>query len=142
MSHGELLHGSWSEFINLLGIKFTGLHNSLGVRPHHNPDTTPKDKLQPFYVRKCVLIPFLDIMHRVFRNTLFPRVGNKYEVHYYLVDMPLMCQEGLEKSNGPLDVANVMFYELQMVIYNRKVPIYGPTCTTTSRPSGLRPSLP
>ena len=31
--------------MNLLGIKYIGLHNSLGLRPHHNPDTTPKDKL-------------------------------------------------------------------------------------------------
>ena len=111
MTHGEKMTGSWAEFMKLLKINFAGLHNPVGLRPHRNPDTTPKDKLMPFYVRKGVLIPFLDIMHRVFRNTLFPRVGNKDEVHSYLVDMLLMCQEGWTQPNGPLDVSNVMFWE-------------------------------
>ena len=40
-----------------------------------------------------VLNSFLDIMHRIFRNTLFPRIGDKDKVHAYLVDMMIMCEE-------------------------------------------------
>lgn len=89
------------------------------------PGATPKNKLQHLYVRKNVLPPLLDIMHRIFHNTLFPRVGNKDEVHSYLVDILLMCEEGRTKNTGPLDVSDVMLSELKSSISHRKFPIYG-----------------
>lgn len=125
MTNGEKMSGSWIEFMKLLNVPDEVLHNPVGLRPHANPGATPKEKLMPFYLRKNVLPSFLDVMHRIFRNTLFPRVGNKDQVHSYLMDMLLMCEEGRTKNSGPLDVSNVMFCELQMAIYNRKVPIYG-----------------
>ena len=73
-----------------------------------------------------VMPPFLDVMHRIFRNILFPRVGNKDQVHSYLVDMLMMCQKGRTRSSGPLDVSRVMWSELHSVVFNHKVPIYVP----------------
>ena len=60
-----------------------------------------KNKIQPFYVEKklssgkssWVLNSFLDIMYRIFRNSLFPRIGDKDKVQAYLVDMLLLCEE-------------------------------------------------
>ena len=40
-----------------------------------------------------MLNSFLDIMYRIFRNSLFPCIGGKDKVHAYLVDMMLLCEE-------------------------------------------------
>ncbi|KAI4973248.1 hypothetical protein ZWY2020_028956 [Hordeum vulgare] len=68
----------------------------------------------------------MDVMHRIFRNTLFPRIGNKDEVHGYLAEMLLLCEEARTKDTTPLNISDVMFCELWNCIMNRKVPIYGP----------------
>ena len=80
---------------------------------------TPKDALWPFSTRKASetghvsyeLWPFIYIMHRIFRNTLFPRVGNQDMVHSYLVDLLLFYQKD-KGSPEVLDVSHVMFSEL------------------------------
>ena len=70
---------------------------------------------------------FLDILHRVFRETLFPRIGNLDMVHSYLVDMLLFCQREKEQNTGEsLDISHVMWSELLSAISERKCPIYGP----------------
>ena len=71
------------------------------------------------------LWPFLDIMHRIFRNTLFPRVGNLDQVHSYLVDLLLFCQEE-QGSQQVLDVSHVMWSELHSAVMEHKCIIYGP----------------
>lgn len=68
----------------------------------------------------------LDIMHRILRNTLFPRIGNFDEVHGSLPEMLLLCEEAMTKESAPLDISDVMFTKLWNCIIMRKVPIYGP----------------
>ena len=65
-------------------------------------------------------------MHQIFRNTLFPRIGNFDEVHGSLAEMLLLCEEAMTKESAPLDISDVMFTELWNCIMMRKVPIYGP----------------
>ncbi|KAI5016196.1 hypothetical protein ZWY2020_006047 [Hordeum vulgare] len=65
-------------------------------------------------------------MHRIFRNTLLPRSGNFDEVHGYLSEMLLLCEEAMSQESAQLDISDVMFTELWNCIINRKVPIYGP----------------
>ena len=73
------------------------------------------------------LSTYLDILHRVFRETLFPRIGNLDMVHSYLVDMLLFCQHEKEANTGEsLDISHVMWSELLAAISERKCPIYGP----------------
>ena len=84
------------------------------------------EKKLPNGTQSWVLNPFLDIMHRIFRNTLFPRVGDKDKVHDYLVDMMLLCEEARLHAAQPLDISHIMWNELRFAVYNRKVPIYGP----------------
>ncbi|KAI4991996.1 hypothetical protein ZWY2020_040382 [Hordeum vulgare] len=98
------------------------------MRPHapSSSTATPKDRLQQHYIKKGVLPTHLDIMHRVFRNSLFPRTSNKDEVHGHLAEMLLLCQEARTKETAPLGIAHVIFHELWNCIMNRKVPIYGP----------------
>ena len=65
-------------------------------------------------------------MHQIFRNSLFPRIGDKDKVHSYLVDMMLICEEAHLQQPEPLDVSHIMWHELRFAVYNRKVPNYGP----------------
>ena len=73
------------------------------------------------------LFPFLDILHRIFRHTLFPRTGNLDQEHSCLVDMLLFCQHEKEASTGEsFDVSHVMWSELLSAITECKCPIYAP----------------
>jgi hypothetical protein len=65
-------------------------------------------------------------MHRIFCNTLFPRIHDKDKVHPYLVDMMLLCEEARRQVPGQLDISHIMWVELRFAVFNRKVPIYGP----------------
>ena len=101
MTNGRQLSATWKEFMDLLHIPDDGLHTPVGVHPHANSESANKDKLAPYYVEKAlangktglVLNSFLDIMYRIFRNSLFPRIGDKDKVHAYMVDMMLLCEE-------------------------------------------------
>ncbi|XP_044979323.1 uncharacterized protein LOC123446852 [Hordeum vulgare subsp. vulgare] len=134
VTNGERLSATWKEFMDLMNIRDEGLENPLGLHPHAKPSATPKEKLLPYFIEKVspsgevshVSNQFLDVMHRIFRNTLFLCVGNKDQVHSYLVDMLLMCQKGQARAFGLLDVSHVMWSELQPTIFHRKVDIYGP----------------
>src|SRR4051812_17985967 len=74
---------------------------------------------------RVVLIPFLDIMHRIFRTFLFPCVGNLDLVHNYLVNILLLCME-FRGTMQTLDVCDIMWEELYLAVMEWKVPIYGP----------------
>jgi len=134
MTNGRKLTATWKEFMDLLHVPDDGLDTPVGVRPHGNPESASKDKLQPYYVEKAlpngktrwVLNSFLDIMYRIFRNSLFPRIGDKDKVHAYMVDMMLLCEEARVSQTQPLDVSHIMWCELRFAVFNRKVPIYGP----------------
>ena len=106
MTNGKRLSATWKEFMEMLHVHDEGLDVPIGACPHDNPESANKNKLQPFLVEKklpngmqsWVLNPFLDVMHRIFRNTLFPRIGDKDKVHAYLVDMMLLCEEAHDTS--------------------------------------------
>ncbi|KAE8797509.1 Exocyst complex component 7 [Hordeum vulgare] len=132
MINGERLSATWKEFMDLLNVHDEGLEYLVGLRPHAKPSATAKEKLLPYFIEKVspsdevsnVLNRFLDVMHRIFRNTIFPCVGNKDQVHSYLGDMLLMCQKGQTRSSGPLDVSHVVWSELLSAACHCKVPIY------------------
>ena len=116
MTNGRQLSATWKDFMDLLHVPDEGLTMPVGVRPHANPESASKNKLQPYYVEKAlpngktgwVLNSFLDIMYRIFRNSLFPRIGDKDKVHAYMVDMMLLCEEARVSQTQPLDVSHIM----------------------------------
>ena len=109
-----------------------GPRAQIGFRPCRKTTTTHKEALWPFSTRKVSetghvsyeLQPFLDIMHRIFRNTLFPRVGNQDMVHSFLVDQLLFCQKQ-QGTQEVLDVSHVMWSELHSAVLEHKCIIYG-----------------
>src|SRR3954463_1606699 len=72
-----------------------------------------------------MLTPFLDIMHRMLRNSMFPCVGDLDKIHSYMVNMILLCQE-YKGTMMTLDICLIMYSELHSAVMERKVPIYGP----------------
>ena len=96
---------TWEKFMEALNVPFSTPEESAGLRPHTEAAARPKGDLAPYQIpvpyvdakgrkkTRLVLIRFLDIMNRIFRTSLFPRVGNLDLVHGYLVNMLLICQE-------------------------------------------------
>ena len=119
MTNGKLLSVKWKAFMELLEVEDHGLETPVGFRPHCNTTSTHKQALWPYCTLKknpetnkelYELYAYLDILHRVFRETLFPRIGNLDMVHSYLVDMLLFCQHEKEANTGEsLDISHVMW---------------------------------
>ena len=136
MTNGKLLSVKWKAFMELLGVEDHGLGTPVGFRLHRNATSTHKQDLWPYCTLKIQpvtkketyeLSAYLDILHRVFRETLFPRIGNLDMVHSYLVDMLLFCQHEKEANTGEsLDISHVMWSELLSAVSEHKCPIYGP----------------
>ena len=92
----------------------------VGVSPYASATAKTKSMLGPYqksipYIDakgqqkyRVVLCPFLDIMHRIFRTSLFPRVGNLDMVHGHPVDMLLLCEE-CKGTTQTLDVCDIMW---------------------------------
>ena len=64
-------------------------------------------------------------MHRIFRETLYPRVGNWDQVHGYFIDLLILCYQK-RGSGEKLDVMNVLFEELWLSIIEQRAPGYAP----------------
>src|SRR3954464_7369141 len=128
---------TWEKFMEALGVPFSSPDDALGLRPHTAANARPKGELAPFQISvpytdakgrqrtRLILTRFVDIMHRIFRTSLFPRVGNLDLVHGYLVNMLLLCVEHKDTAQT-LDICNIMWEELYSAVMERKVPIYGP----------------
>ena len=133
MTHDRRLSATWKSFMESLSYYDKGSQTPVGFRPHREAVATHKEALWPFSTRKVSetghvsyeLYPFLDIMHRIFRNTLFPRFGNQDMVHSFLVDL-LPFRQKEQGSHEVLDVSHVMWSELRCAILERKWIIYGP----------------
>ena len=85
MTNRKVIFVKWKEFMDILGCyDDKGLDNPVGVHPHKKVDAMHKSSICPYSTLKISpttqkktyeLYPFVDIMHRIFRHTLFPRIG-------------------------------------------------------------------
>src|SRR3954462_2328748 len=132
----ERVSCKWKVFMELLQVPYTTPDEPIGLRPHTSALAKKKHELAPYQTTsvyyskgreryKRALTPFLDIMHRIFRNSLFPQVGDVDKVHSYLVNMILLCQE-YKGMTMTLDICLIMYEDLHTAVMDRKVPIYGP----------------
>ena len=68
--------------------------------------------------------PF-EILHRVYRETLMPRVGNWDEVHGFMFDL-LKNSKEKQGTGEKLDVMVIIYNELWLTVIDKRAPIYGP----------------
>ncbi|XP_044948777.1 uncharacterized protein LOC123398361 [Hordeum vulgare subsp. vulgare] len=88
MTYGRVLHSDWAMFMTSMGIAHKGLDEPTGLRPHSEgiPAIHKSKLIRYSWILKTAkrgrteIMPFLDIMHMIFRNSLFPHVGNKDQV--------------------------------------------------------------
>ena len=137
MCDDDVLSCKWQVFLDLLQVPYTTPDEAVGLRPHTPAPAKKKGELAPYQTSvvyhdakgneksKLLLTPFLDIMHHIFRTSLFPRVGDLDKIHSYLVNMILLCQE-YKGTAMTLDICSIMYEELYTAVMERKVPIYGP----------------
>jgi hypothetical protein len=132
MCHDEFFRVPWSAFCQALGYEDTGLEGQGGLRPHDRDHPMDKEKLAPLYIpgrgivgKSKDLLPVYDIMHRVFRYVLLPKVGNQDDIYGYLVDL-LVAMKTQRGKGMTFDVSKWMWEELYNCVYYRKVPIYAP----------------
>ena len=128
----EFFHVPWRAFCNALGYEDTGIEGQGGIRPHDRAHPMDKVKLAPLYIpghgivgKSNDLLPVYDIMHRVFRCVLLPKVGNQDDIYGYLVDL-LVAMKTKRGSGATFDVSKWLWEEMYNMVLYRKVPIYAP----------------
>ena len=132
MCRDEFFHVLWRAFCNALGYEDTGVEGQGGIRPHDLAHPMDKVKLAPLYIpghgivgKSNDLLPVYDIMHRVFRCVLLPKVGNQDDIYGYLVDL-LVAMKTKRGSGATFDVSKWLWEEMYNMVLYHKVPIYAP----------------
>ena len=132
MSGDEKCSAPFSVLAGLLGYEYTDIMVDRGYKIHdkgvfqaiHLADLYP-----PLGKVGSVgdLLPFYDIMHRIFREILSVKVGDKNKIRGHLIN--LLHYTCHNSEQGPIDVMDFMWHEMYSVVMNRKVPIYAPYIT-------------
>src|SRR5664279_2896712 len=71
------------------------------------------------------LIPTYEIMHRIYRETIAPHVGNWDQVHGYVFDLLKLTREK-NGSKEKLDVMDFIYNEMWLAMLDQRAPVYGP----------------
>ena len=131
MTKDTLLSATMAEFGELLGYEDKGESVASGWRCHDNDRSSSKDVLGPITMERGTtgktahLVRPFEILHRVYRETIAPLVGNWDEVHGFMFDLLKLSYENQGKGKK-LDVMDWMWNDLWSTIIDRRAPIYGP----------------
>ena len=99
MSKDQILEATWSQFASLLGLSEHGFEldedaQQQFFRINYNTPPLKPEVLYDLYILWRVvvglqknLLKVWDIMHRIFRNTVAPRVGNFDQMHGKMIDL-------------------------------------------------------
>ena len=134
MTHDQVLSAPWSDFA--AGLGYTDLPKGTPgfFRVHIHDRPMLKDVMvdADLYIAGRALAgsayhlkPVYDIMLRIYRSVLNPKVGNFDQVHGYLVNMMVLTAQ--KRGKGlQLDVMDYLWYELHYAIIGRKTPPFAP----------------
>ena len=135
MTHDQLCSAPWSYFCAALGYHCDVSGHGVGFLPHRPLASDPK-LLAPLYIPGCGipgesedLRPLYDIMHRIYRNVLIPKVGNQDRIYNFFLDLMLMTRS--EKGKGvPLDVPDMLWQEMFSCTMSKACPSLHPDIMT------------
>ena len=105
MTHDRVLSATWEEFAVGVGYHDLPIDGPGIFRVHLRDRPMAKDKMVDLYIAGRALagsayelLPTYDIMLRIYRAVLNPKVGNFDQVHGFLVDMMVLTH--LKKGKG------------------------------------------
>ena len=99
MSKEKVLECTLKEFSEFLGYTDSGEFDPSGWRSHINQLSSSKECIAHITMENGTpgktthLVQPFEILHRIYRETLMPRVGNWDEVHGYMFDLLKTSQE-------------------------------------------------
>ena len=131
MTKDRMLEATLKEFGEVLGYEDKGAFEPCGWRSHGNSLSSNKETIAHITLengnpgKTAHLIPSFEILHRIFRETLMPRVGNWDEVHGYMFDL-LKNSKAKQGTGEPMDVMDCIHEELWLTVIDKRAPIYGP----------------
>ena len=132
MSRNEQCSATLAEFAALLGYQVIHDADPGYFRCHSYGRPLMKDALAPLYMEGDVtygeikyLQPTWDIMNRIFRDTVAPKVGNVDQIHGYQVDLLVNTHKNHGKGLR-LDVMDFIWNEMTLVATQRRVPSFCP----------------
>ena len=137
MTKNQVFTATWAEFAALFGLQDYGADTtpaflSTHFRVPYPEKTMGVHELYDLYIpgRAMVglqknLLPVYDILHRIFRNTLAPRVGNFDQIHGTLID--IMVHTHRQRGSGlKLDIMDIIWNEMYNSVMKRRVPVFAP----------------
>lgn len=132
MSRNNRCTATLAEFAALLGYRVIDDREPCYYHCHSYGKPMTKDRLEPLYMEGTVahgfikyLLPTWDIMNRIIRETIAPKVGNVDQIHGFQVDFLVKAHENKGKGLR-LDVMDFLWNEMTLVVTQRRVPSYCP----------------
>ena len=133
MTEGKRLKGTWAQFVGCLGYPVLEDNEEGYFRVHlSKKPIEKKELLADLYMPGNVehgkikfLKPVYDILMRIFREVLNPKVGCQHIFFGFLQNLLLLTHQ--HRGTGlQLDVMDYIWNELWNGILSRKAPVYAP----------------
>ena len=136
MSKDKVLSSSWADFATLLQLKDYGDFLTVDEDAQVFCISYMNKPMKPFALSHLLIQDCgvsreskhlqwtWHIMHRVYRNTVMPRVGNFDQIHGCLIDLMVTSFDMVGKGKQ-LDVMHILWNEIHEVIMKRTMPIFG-----------------
>ncbi|KAK1630064.1 hypothetical protein QYE76_004379 [Lolium multiflorum] len=132
MTEGRMLHGTWDQFAACLGYPVLTGNEDGYFRAHNTPKPVEKALLADLYLEGEVvygsqkfLRPVYDILLRIYREVLNPKVGCVDQIYGYLGNLLLLSHQHRD-TGMQLDVMDFLWNEFWACIIARKAPVFAP----------------
>ena len=132
MTEGRMLHGTWDQFAACLGYPVLPDNEDGYFRAHNTPKPIEKTLLADLYLEGEVvygsqkyLHPVYDILLRIYREVLNPKVGCVDQIYGYLGNLLYLTHQNRD-SGLQLDVMDFLWNEFWSCIISRKAPVFAP----------------
>ncbi|KAK1607625.1 hypothetical protein QYE76_031298 [Lolium multiflorum] len=132
MTEGRMLHGTWDQFAACLGYPVLSGNEDDYFRAHNTPKPIEKTILADLFLEGEVvygsqkfLRPVYDILLRIYREVLNPKVGCVDQIYGYLGNMLYLSHQHRD-SGLQLDVMDFLWNEFWACIMTRKAPVFAP----------------
>ncbi|KAK1601735.1 hypothetical protein QYE76_016469 [Lolium multiflorum] len=127
-----MLHGTWDQFAACLGYLVLSGNEEEYFRAHYTPKPIDKALFADLYLEGEVvygsqkfLRPVYDILLRIYREVLNPKVGCVDQIYGYLGNLLYLTHQNRD-TGRQLDVMDFLWNEFWSCIISRKAPVFAP----------------